>query len=63
MVVIIRARTRDDLLRQQMASMRGILSREKRLNVHSLGNYTFGVKVVKKKEGGGGEEATRKMRD
>ena len=47
----------DDLLRQQMASMRGILSKSKRLNVHSLGNYTFGVKVVKKKEGGeGGEE-------
>jgi len=46
----------DDLLRQQMASMRGILSKSKRLNVHSLGNYTFGVKVVKKKEGVHGEE-------
>jgi cleavage and polyadenylation specificity factor subunit 5 len=54
----------DDLLRQQMASMRGILSKSKRLNVHSLGNYTFGVKVVKKKEGGeGGEEEKSNAKD
>ena len=40
----------EDLMQQQMASMRGLLSKSKRLNVHSLGNYTFGVKAVLKKE-------------
>ena len=40
--------TNEELMEQHVASMRGLLSKSKRLNVHSLGNYTFGVKVVRK---------------